>query len=257
MYDFCLVTPVYSGVDGITCYCVEEAHHQLPLWGMTFKWYIGAEGHGDALIARARSAQATQFIESDLSDYMIFLDSDIMFRPIDLKLLSEDLHEGYDLVAGCYPTRSGTQLASHWWNDEPPVGELGVYEAQFTSTGFQGISKRLLKRMVEELNLPILHPNDMGRSYPFFEDHRGWTDHADVSGSQNIWISEDWDFCEKAREIGVKSYLDTRIQLRHQATHIVGMQDIADYQTGQQRNKLREELTILDWIGDSSKGAKC
>ena len=239
------MTPVYSGVDGITCYCVEEAHHQLPVWGMTFKWYIGAEGHGDALIARARSVEATGFMENGPSDYMIFLDSDIVFRPVDLKQLSDDLHEGYDLVAGCYPVRTGTQLASHWWNDEPPTGELGIYEAQFISTGFLGISKKLLKRMVKKLKLPILHPKDTGRSYPFFEDHRGWIDHADAKGSQNIWISEDWDFCEKAREIGVKSYLDTRIQLRHQATHIVGMQDIADYHEKMDKENDKKEVGVV------------
>ena len=111
--------------------------------------------------------------------------------------------------------------------------------------------------MVEELKLPILHPNDWGRSYPFFEGHRGWIDKPDVSGSQNVWISEDWEFCEKAREIGVKSYLDTRIQLRHQGTRIVTFQDIENYQTELLRKKCREELTIQDWIGESSRGAKC
>lgn len=257
MYDFCLVTPVYSGVDGITCYCVEEAHHQLPVWGMNFRWYIGAEGHGDALICRARSVQATQFLEDGPSDYMIFLDSDIVFRPEDLKLLSEDLHEGYDLVAGCYPTRSGTQLASHWWNDKPPVGELGVYEAQFISTGFYGISKKLLKRMVGELKLPLLHPGDVGRSYPFFETRSGWIGKPDNSGSQDIWISEDWDFCEKARKIGVKSYLDTRIQLRHQGTRIVTFEDIDNHQRGLLREQRRDNLIIEDWVGEGSQGAKC
>ena len=241
MYDFCLVTPIYSGVDGITCWCVEEAHHQLPVWGLTFRWYVGAEGHGDALIARSRSVQATQFMEGGPSDYLIFLDSDIVFRPIDLKQLSDDLHEGYDLIAGCYPTRSGTQLASHWWDDTPPQGELGIYEAQFISTGFFGISKRLLKGMVEKLKLPILHPNDVGRSYPFFEDHRGWIGKPDASGSKDIWISEDWDFCEKAREVGVKSYLDTRIQLQHQGTKVVGMQDIADYHEKLEKGKKKSK----------------
>jgi len=180
-------------------------------------------------------------MEGGPSDYLIFLDSDIVFRPIDLKQLSDDLHEGYDLIAGCYPTRSGTQLASHWWDDTPPQGELGIYEAQFISTGFFGISKRLLKGMVEKLKLPILHPNDVGRSYPFFEDHRGWIGKPDASGSKDIWISEDWDFCEKAREVGVKSYLDTRIQLQHQGTKVVGMQDIADYHEKLEKGKKKSK----------------
>ncbi len=257
MFDFCLITPVYSGVDGITCHCVEEAHHKLPQWGMTFKWYIGAAGHGDALISRARSTEATDFMEHGDSDYMVFLDSDIVFRPEDLKLLSDDLHEGYDLIAGAYPCRSGTQLSSHWWDGKCPVGELGIYEAQFISTGFMGISKKLLKRMVKELKLPALHPNDAGRSYPFFASRSGWVETPDQYGAQDIWISEDWYFCELAREVGVKSYLDTRIQLQHQGTKIMTFQDVETHQLGLLREKQRRELTIQDWVGASSIGAEC
>jgi len=257
MFDFCLVTPVYLGVDGITCYCVEEAHHKLPQWGVTFKWYIGASGKGDALISRARSTEATDFMEHGDSDYMIFLDSDIVFRPEDLKLLSDDLHEGYDLIAGCYPTRSGTQLASHWWNNKCPAGELGIYEAQYISTGFMGISKKLLKRMVEELKLPALHPNDAGRCYPFFRSKEGWVETPDDYGAQDVWLSEDWYFCERAREIGVKSYLDMRIQLKHQGTKIMSFQDVEDHQLGLLRQKNRENRVISDWVGASSMGAEC
>ncbi len=257
MFDFCLVTPVYSGVSGVTCHCVENAHHILPQQGITFQWYIGAMGHGDALISRGRSTQATQFMEGGPSDYMIFLDSDIIFTPKDLRMLSEDLREGYDLVAGAYPTRSGTQLASHWWDGKCPVGELGVYEAQYISTGFMGISKKLLKRMVEELKLPALHPNDAGRSFPFFESRRGWVDTPDDYGAQHVWLSEDWDFCEKAKEIGVKSYLDCRIQLQHLGERVVTFQDVEEHQLGKLRAKQRASRTIQDWVGASSTGAKC
>ena len=100
-----------------------------------------------------------------------------------------------------------------------------------------GICKRVSKRMVKEIKLPILPPNDVGRSYPLFEAHRGRLEKTDNFEEMDIWISEDWDFCEKAREIGVKCYLDARIQLKHQATRIMTFDDINDYQTKLQKEK--------------------
>lgn len=246
MFDFILMTPVYDSVQGLTCWAVERSH----LAGLKFMWTVGAESNGDALIARQRSIIATAFMEHGQSDYMIFLDSDIVFNPQDLRQLNEDQRAGYDLIGGVYPVRAGTQIASFFWHDKQPSDKPGIYEVQFLSTGFMGISKYLLQKMVKELKLPLLHRNAWARSYPFFEDHWGHSDAPDSSGATDIWISEDWDFCEKARKIGVKSYLDTRILLGHQAKKVVTMGDVLAYK---QANKLMGEPR--DYVAESTEVA--
>ena len=259
-YDFVVMTPVYQGVDGITCWCVEKAHQS----GLDFLWVPGAEGKGDALITRSRSIMATHFLEHGLSNYMIFLDSDIVFDPWHLKLLSDDLKEGYDIVGGMYPVRAGTDNSSRFYSDNPlKEGDvLGVREIQFLSTGFMGISKYALTKMVKEYrypdgsSMPLLHAEtEWARSYPFFESLRGYVQTITPNEKSWIWLSEDWDFCEKARGVGIKVYADMRIQLGHNAVNTVTFDDVRRHKM----EKLAESQAPAedrDYVGESTEGAE-
>lgn len=263
MFDFYVISPIYNGVDGVTCWSVEQSHHLLEQADVRFKWLPGSTGKGDALIARSRSIACTAFLEYGEPDYMIFLDSDIVFQPRDLLQIFKDMKEGYELVGGIYPVRNGTQIASYFPHGKAPDGPPGVYECQFLSTGFMGINKSLLRKMVKELELPILHEHtpDM-RSYPFFEDRAFWNDHADNAGNQWIWLSEDWDFCEKAKKVGVKPHLDTRVILGHQGNYVWTLKDIESHQAGlaiaKEQEELKEKYKIgegVDWVAMGAEDA--
>lgn len=270
--DFALVTPIYHGVDGITCWCVEKAHHA----GLNnFLWVMGTDGKGDALICRNRSSAATSFMEASVAEYMIFLDSDIQFEPTDLQMIHKDLIQGYDIVGGMYPVRSGTDNSSYFYEGKGPQGPPGIYEIQFLSTGFMGISKYALQKIVREYkypdtgkSLPLLHGNTPEmRSYPFFEAKSGHIDVPDASGTTEIWMSEDWDFCSKARSVGFKIWADTRVLLGHQGNRIVTFKDVEEFKKKkkeleeEQKRKLAEEtkkikdVDLPDYVGISSEDA--
>jgi len=230
--DFILMTPVYQGVDGITCLCVEKAHQA----GLKFLWVPGTWGKGDALICRTRSVMTTTFMEFVESNHMIFLDSDIVFMPEQLKALNDHQKRGYDIIGGVYPVRSGTDWSHYFEGGIAPKG-LGVHEIRFLSTGFMGISKYALQKIVKEYKypdgtpMPLLHPNTEGyRSYPFFESKWAHQNQPDNDGTLDYWLSEDWDFCEKARQIGVKIYADTSIQLGHWREHLFTGKDVKQVQ---------------------------
>ncbi|KKN20871.1 hypothetical protein LCGC14_0931280 [marine sediment metagenome] len=270
MIDFVLMTPIYHGVDGITCWCVEKAHHARL---NNFLWVPGCEGKGDALICRNRSVSATTFMECGEANHMIFLDSDIVFTPEDLKMISDDMQAGYDIVGGLYPTRSGTDWTTYFWEMQAPTAEMcednPVQEVQFLATGFMGISKYALQKIAKDYvypdgrKFPILHPKTgVARSYPFFE--AGWThiDTPDADGSEDIWLSEDYDFCEKARAVGFKIYADMRVQLGHQGTRIVTTHTVEMYRALQEKRAedvkqkgdsiKREEGAYTDFVADST-----
>lgn len=262
MYDFYVITPLYQGVDGITCWCVEQSHHALETKGIRFKWLPGSTGKGDALIARSRSVACTAFLEWGETDYMVFLDSDIMFQPADLLQIYQDMKDGYDLVGGVYPVRNGSQISSYFHGGKAPDGPPGVYECQFLSTGFMGIKKGLLRKMKDELKLPLLHPNTQDMmSYPFFQDCPFVNDEPDESGNKDIWLSEDWFFCELAKKVGVKPHLDTRVLLGHQGNRIYTVADIEEYQSRQREEKEAEALKeryrkgdVVDYVEMGSEG---
>jgi hypothetical protein len=130
------------------------------------------------------------------------------------------------LVGGCYVVKDGSQLASWGVGGQQPL-DGRVIPIDYLATGFMGISHRLLERMVKELELPLLHKHIWARCYPFFESGRRKSTTGD-----DIYISEDWDFCDKARQIGVQPYLHTGIWLGHQGQKIWDMRDFSLYQQG-------------------------
>ncbi len=169
---------------------------------------------GDALISRARSIACTRFLADSTSPFMLFVDDDISFTPQDVTKIYQHLASGqYDLIGGIYPVRGADQLSSYGWNGRLDITG-NVEEIEFLATGFMGISRRLLDRMIKELPLTIHNPNDWARCYPFFEA-KGVASEERERGGDPIYISEDWDFVQKARKLGIKAYADTAVQVGH------------------------------------------
>ena len=217
MVDFILLTICHRQITGQTAWAVEKAHAKGTL---NFLWVISP---GDALIGRARSINASNFLLENLAPFLIFLDSDIVFQPEDLERLYTDMKAGYDYVGGVYPVRGVSQLA-HYGMEGKLTLDGKIQEVQFLSTGFTGISRKLLQAMVDRLHLPLLNENDWAKCYPFFEAGRYFDD------KYKIYISEDWDFSNKARKVGVIPYLDTSILLGHIGNYIYTVTDVEEHQ---------------------------
>lgn len=248
--DFFLQSVLYRSIDPHTAYCIERLHAVLP---RKFMWVPLA---GDALVARARSIAASLFLKSEIAPYMIFIDGDIVFEPEDIEKLYQDLCDGYDLVGGFYVVRDGSQSAHFGWDANLPVNGK-VNEVEYLSTGFTGISLKMLKQMREELKLPLLNEGEHSECWPFFEsgayvereEHKGKT----IFSRKKIYISEDWDFCEKARKIGVKSYCDTSILLGHIGTKKWTIDDLRTHMMEKEREQLIKEPELSrDYVLEST-----
>lgn len=225
--DFLLQSVLYHSLDPETAFCIEKLRWKLE------RHFIWIPLAGDALVSRARSVAASLFLRSGEAPYLIFLDGDIKFEPQDIERLYQHLNNGYDLIGGLYIVRDGSQPA-HFGLDDI---DGKIHEVEYLSTGFTGISARLLQKMVDELELPELNQNDFSRCWPFFEAGR-YTERENP-----IYISEDWDFCEKARKVGVKAYCDTGIQLGHIGKKMWTVEDLSKHleQKATQENSASRE----------------
>ena len=178
----------------------------LSLYKVPYKFGWDIMGCGSA--ARTRNIMAYRFFDGNRAPYLIFIDRDIVFTQEDIGKLLDSLKSGYDLIAGCYTIHGSMWLAS---SDEEKFHLDGtIKEVKYLATGFMGITRNLLEKMIGELELPLMHEADETQTYPFFEER--WHKDPDVG---NMWLSEDYDFCHKARQVGIKSYLDTSIRLGH------------------------------------------
>ncbi len=234
MLDLAIYTCAHRTIDAATVSAMEMFRFSSKI---NYLWMILT---GDALIGRARSICVTKFYQNSLekkvssAPYMLFIDDDILFKPDDIHRIYRDLKEGNDLVGGAYPVKDGTELACTGYGEEIPF-DGRLVDCRYLATGFMGISARLVDKMIKELKMnhwtdkceetpiPLLHQGIWCEAYPFFENY-GRTD----SPFGKIWLSEDYEFCEKAIKVGITPKLDTGIQLCHAGQHIYKFQDVVE-----------------------------
>lgn len=164
---------------------------------------------GDSLISRVRNGILKVFLNAPF-DYLMFIDADIVWlvenikyenNPIDL-LASHNV----DIVGGVYPVKGedchpSLRQISHqkkfeeekkWGNWEHKIPN-SLFEVQYISAGFLMLSRKCIAKICEKY------------WYPF----------TPMEGINNEYLSEDWAFCHRAKEMGLKIFADPTIKLGH------------------------------------------
>lgn len=224
MYNLQIVTCAHRDITTNLAKSMEKLRKQTTLF---YDWAIFS---GDALIGRSRSRACTQYYDVKTAPYMLFIDDDIEFEVAHVERIYLDLIQGYHLIGGAYAVKDGSQLASFGWKGAVDFGGQ-IESIQFLATGFMGISWECLDRIRKGLDLQIVNPADAIRCYPFFESGAYHGEQA------SIYISEDWDFCNKARQVGIESYLDTTVWLGHRGTKIYTVDMVIESQEAELKRR--------------------
>ena len=189
---------------------------------------------GDALISRSRSLVATYFIEKTKDDILFFIDDDINISTFDMsKLITMAYEMKLPIVGAAYTTKSKNNpglAVRPLQQGKLEFGKKGkVYEMRSVSTGCMAIKREVFEKMIEKETIHYCrHGNH--QYYPFFQHREGQID--------GLWedLSEDWWFCEKARELGFNIYCDTTIKTGHIGPYEFTWDDIIET-----KNKMRKQ----------------
>lgn len=209
----------------------------------------------ESLITRARNYICDEFLRSNATNLM-FIDSDIGFNPQDViaMLAMQSEESPYDVLCGPYPKKCISwekikQAVDKGVADEDP-NQLDKFVGDF-----------VFNPVANQTQIPIGQPAEVSeggtgfmmikrsafdtykQAYPeksYKPDHIR-TDHFD--GSREImayfdceidkvskrYLSEDYCFCQKARAIGLKVWLNPWMKLQHVGTFVFGgsLQDLA------------------------------
>lgn len=175
---------------------------------------------GDALIDRARSRVASFFLLERSEDVLFFLDDDVIFREQDAVRLIDDCMKTESVVAGMY-VQKGTLEKTCVFFDEQQVtfgeGQKPV-EVEAVSTGFMAIHRKVLEKMAHEKIVPFCHFSSL-KFYPFFQPY------PVQKNGEWIYLSEDWAFCDRARNLGFKIYLNPSLLLEHKGEYRYSLAD--------------------------------
>ena len=184
----------------------------------------------DAMISRARNTLLHQFFTRSDATHILFIDADIGFpAEAPARLLAADK----DIVAGMYP------IKDRFWDkatqdnvlhgesqDEASLRYVGetaaMHEAwekgplvktHYVGTGFMMISRKAIATMVKS------YPETAYRRIDSAGEGDGTLCHAlfdaSIDPETGTYLSEDFTFCRRWREIGGEVWVDTSISLTH------------------------------------------
>lgn len=177
----------------------------------------------ESLITRARNQLVSEFMASDCS-HLMFIDSDLRFDGnAVMKLLSHDK----PIVTAAYPLKIEpiTYFIEPVKKNEGAKGDL--IEVKNAGTGFMLIRRSVIRSM--QLEYPELHYTTDYDGNSYRQDLIGKDEHRqklrknlyslfDTSHDKennNEYLSEDYTFCKRWRDMGGKVWLDKSIKLDH------------------------------------------
>jgi hypothetical protein len=192
----------------------------------------------ESLIQRGRNLLAHQFMQNEAATHLMFIDADIKFNPADIVRM---LRADKDIICGIYPKKEiNWHTVVQAVKDGVPVDQLKNktgsmvvnlvgYEGEVTvpahepieiwngGTGFMLIKKEVMTQLKEVLpsyvnDVRVLSGEVTDRITEYFAC-------AIEPGIERL-LSEDYYFCWKAREHGIKIHAAPWVYLGHFGSYL-------------------------------------
>ena len=204
-----ILVPVGGAIDSGCDDALRELERRgYPVWRV----------RGYSAIDAARNQMATDAVGQGFAELM-WIDSDVVFDPNDVTRLRE---HGLPFTCGLYPKKGPRQFACEFMPGGGSVrfGALGgLVEVRYCGFGFTHVRREVFLSVKEKLGLPVCNQRFPTPLVPFFEP-------MSVPENAGRWsISEDYAFCERARQAGFSVMADTRIRLWHVGSYRYSWED--------------------------------
>ncbi len=170
---------------------------------------------GDGLITRSRALLLTEWWAETADDVALMVDDDICFGKQDAEYAVELCRTTRSVVCGAYAVGDGSHFALRLWDDRGPdviafSPEAEPISIEYGATGFMAIHRDVVDAIMAQTDW--VHEDAPWAFKPIFEV--GSVPHGDV----HFYVSEDWHFSQRVRDLGFEIWLDPRIRLGHLKT---------------------------------------
>jgi hypothetical protein len=241
-----VATPMYGGQCGgqYTKSSVDLAQLATQ-YGMDVRFFYL---FNESLITRARNYLVDEFLRSDCT-HLMFIDSDIGFDPNDVIALAVIAEEGSDkhIVCGPYPKKCiawekikravdkgfadknpevlEKYVGDYVFNPKEGTGSIALdepVEVLEGGTGFMMIQRAALEKFRDAYPQYMYKPDHVRTEH--FDGSREilMAFQAEVDPASKRYLSEDYWFCQKAWDIGVKTWLCPWMKLQHMGSYVFG-----------------------------------
>lgn len=241
-----LATPMYGGqCAGMFARSVADLAAICSQNGIPLQMYFL---FNESLITRARNYCCDEFMRSP-SQHLMFIDSDIGFNPHDvialMALQAQD--EKYDIIGGPYPKKCiSWEKIKHAVDkgvadEDPSVLEKFVGDYVFNpkinqgsipisepcevleiGTGFMMVTKNAMQKFADSYKELMYKPDHVRTEA--FDGSREIMQYfqAEIDPKSKRYLSEDYWFCQKAQDIGLRTWFCPWMKMQHVGTYIFG-----------------------------------
>jgi hypothetical protein len=242
-----VATPMYGGqCAGMFARSISDLSATCAQYGIPLQFYFL---FNESLITRARNYCCDEFMRSDAT-HLMFIDSDIGFNAQDviaLMALQTMEPEKYDIIGGPYPKKCiswekiKVAVDKGIADQDPNVLERFVGDYVFNpksgqsqiaisdpcevleiGTGFMMVTKNAMQKFFDSYQQYMYKPDHVRTEH--FDGSREimMFFQAEVDPVSKRYLSEDYWFCQKAQEIGLRTWLCPWMKMNHVGSYIFG-----------------------------------
>lgn len=241
-----IATPMYGGMcTGQYCKSTADLALLSSKYEMDVRFFYL---YNESLITRARNYLVDEFLRSDCT-HLMFIDADIGFDPDDVIALSVIAETGSDkeIVCGPYPKKCISwekikKAVDRGFADKDPE-QLQRYVGDYVFNPTDEQESIALNEPVEVLEGGtgfMMIQRGVFEKYKVAYPHLSYkpdhvrTEHFDgtreihayfdcvIDPKSKRYLSEDYMFCQYARDAGIKVWLCPWMKLEHQGTYVFG-----------------------------------
>ena len=186
---------------------------ELSRVGLKHDWLLGTN---ESLVHRGRNEMAASYLLQTDYSHMMWLDADIEFNPEHVAALwNLSFEKDADVAVGCYAMKKpGEDWYAAWVNGKL-VKDLdqfdGPIEVDYAGTGFMLIKREVYMRL-----------NAQEGHECYEKEGQKVGVYYDTPVHNSVFESEDYNFCRKVRESGLKVVMDPTIRLKHIGQYAYG-----------------------------------
>ncbi len=196
-----------------------DPHCEQALAVLGQRGYTVRKVRGYSAIDYGRCDMATKALDDGFEELM-WIDSDIAFHPDEVEKLR---NHKLPFACGIYAKKTHQEFACDFLPDTEQVKfgqQGGLHEICYDGFGFTLNHRQVFEKIRSELKLPRCNTRFRTSIYPFFLPM------LVPDGEGMRYLSEDFAFCERARQCGFRVMADTSIRLWHVGTYGFGWEDV-------------------------------
>jgi len=241
-----IATPMYGGMcNGTYTKALADLMCLSVKYGIEVKLFFI---FNESLITRARNYLADEFLRSEY-DYLMFIDSDIHFEAQDILVMSHFMTNNpeMEIVCGAYPKKAISwekiKLAVDKGFADSNPNTLEEFVGDYVFNPADGVEQFRIDEPVEVkeggTGFMMINRTTFEKFKQKYPDQSYKPDHVrtkNFDGSREImayfdckidpvskrYLSEDYMFCQWARDAGAKTFMLPWIKLKHSGHYVFG-----------------------------------